>query len=110
ISCQECKKKYRIKKRQAGKRFSCRKCKAKVKIPKDLFDKPAGAPKKPSGSVTKVAEFSLDAEESSDGGDGKPSATAEAKKAEAPKKKDSGTTPATKKSGPQSATAAKPAG
>jgi tetratricopeptide (TPR) repeat protein len=109
ISCQECKKKYRIKKKQAGKRFACRKCKAKVKIPKDLFDKPAAAPKKPSGAVAKVAEFSLDAEESSDGGAPAPSAAADAKKVEPPKKKDSGTAPATKKSGPQSATAAKPA-
>ncbi|MEZ0229066.1 MAG: tetratricopeptide repeat protein, partial [Planctomycetota bacterium] len=68
ITCQKCSKKYRIKKKQAGKKFACRKCKTKVKIPRDIFDKPAagstsGARTKDKGSAknpaVKVEEFNL---------------------------------------------------
>jgi tetratricopeptide (TPR) repeat protein len=120
IACQKCSKKYRIKKKQVGKRFGCRKCKAKVKVPKDLFDKPADkagkgdkagtSGKQKSPTAAAVKEFSLD--EGSDdgeapGGAGSPAAkgaaAAATKTAEAPEKKESATAPAAKKSGPAAA-------
>lgn len=39
VACPECAKKYRIRKKQAGKRFACRRCQGKVKVPKDLFER-----------------------------------------------------------------------
>jgi tetratricopeptide (TPR) repeat protein len=60
LPCGKCDKKYRIKKKQLGKKFACRQCKAKVKIPKDLFDKPAAKTSgKQAKSAVPVAEFSL---------------------------------------------------
>lgn len=40
IACSDCGKKYRVKPKQAGKRFDCRRCKTKVRVPKDYFDVP----------------------------------------------------------------------
>lgn len=37
IACSDCGKKYRVKPKQAGKRFDCRRCKTKVRVPKDYF-------------------------------------------------------------------------
>ena len=63
VACSECGKKYRIRKKQVGKRFACRRCKAKVKVPKDLFDRPLSAAEAAdsgaSGSGVQVEEFSL---------------------------------------------------
>ncbi len=93
LPCAKCDKKYRIKKKQLGKKFACRQCKAKVRIPKDLFDKPAAKTSgKQSRSAVPVAEFELGSsdETSSDEKDADP----EGKKATArqapPEKKPSG--------------------
>jgi len=66
IACPECGKKYRIKPKQVGKRFSCRRCRGRVKVPKDLFQRPlqpAGGPDEEepsaSGSGDLVEEFTL---------------------------------------------------
>ncbi|MDF1662964.1 MAG: hypothetical protein P1V97_14410 [Planctomycetota bacterium] len=40
IACSDCGKKYRVKPKQAGKRFDCRRCNTKVRVPKDYFDAP----------------------------------------------------------------------
>ncbi len=58
ITCQKCSKKYRIKKKQAGKKFACRKCKTKVKIPRDIFDKPAAGSASSAGAAAKNKEKS----------------------------------------------------
>jgi tetratricopeptide (TPR) repeat protein len=67
IACGECSKKYRVKKRQVGKRFKCRNCGERVRVPKDLFDasgKSDKAKPKPSGSVKEFAlESSSDSAE-----------------------------------------------
>jgi tetratricopeptide (TPR) repeat protein len=92
VGCQKCSKKYRVKKRQAGKRFNCRQCKARVKIPKELFD-----------DAVAVTEFDpLADDEESASGDGK----AAEKKTSAREKKQSGSQPVTKKSATATAVAA----